>query len=260
MSHERRVSIPERAVGACSYLASEASLVIGQFRPRWGMVRVMPVDIHENLAAFLRRRAPDARYASFDYCFNYFQQARDAAETGQLADDERLTLSCLHLGFYLASWGMLRGSGVLYRRSVRALAPVVRAIASESATSWELDVPYFAGTDIGEVLALAQRIKAAYPVTASPILVSKTMLGVFGCVPAFDRFFRVGFCGAAFNRPTLSRINDFYAAHEQELAAVSIPTIDFMTGQDTTRRYPQAKIIDMIFFEEGYKRVGRERR
>lgn len=219
----------------------------------------MSVDIHENLAVFLRRRSPDARYASFDYCFNYFQQARDAAETAELANDERLVLSCLHLGFYLASWGMLRGAGGLHRRSVHALAPVVRAIASESATSWDLDVPYCTGADIEAVLALAQRIKAAYPVTASPILVSKTMLGVFGCVPAFDRFFRLGFCGGSFNHSTLARINEFYAGHERELSAVSIPTIEFLTGQDTTRRYPQAKIIDMIFFEEGYKRVGRKR-
>jgi hypothetical protein len=224
-----------------------------------GTVRMMPVDIHENLDAFLRRRAPDARYASFDYCFNYFQQARDSAETAQLAGDQRLALSCLHLGFYLASWGMLRGSGGLHRRSVHALAPVVRAIAGESATSWDLDVPYCTGTDIEAVLALAQRIKMAYPVTASPILVSKTMLGVFGCVPAFDRFFRLGFCGAAFNRGTLVKLNDFYAAHERDLSDISIPTIDFMTRQDTAHRYPRAKIIDMIFFEEGYKRVGRKR-
>jgi hypothetical protein len=220
---------------------------------------MMSVDIQGNLAAFLRRRSPEAGYASFDYCFNYFQQARDSAETGQLADKDRLELSCLHLGFYLASVGMLRGSSGLHRRSVRALVPVVRVIASESATSWELDVPYCTGTDIDAVLALAERIKAAYPATASSILVSKTMLGVFGCVPAFDRFFRLGFCGATFNRAVLTKINDFYTAHERELRVVSIPTIDFMTGHDTARCYPQAKIIDMIFFEEGYKRMGRQR-
>lgn len=155
---------------------------------------------------------------------------------------------------------MLRGSGGLYRRSVHALTPVVGVIASESAASWDLNVPYRTGTEVDAVLVLAQRIKATYSVTASPILVSKTMLGVFGCVPAFDRFFRLGFGGATFNQHTLARVNDFYAAHERELSSVSIPTIDFMTGKDTARRYPQAKIIDTIFFEEVYKRVGRKRR
>jgi hypothetical protein len=35
----------------------------------------MTVDVDANLAAFLRYRTPEARYASFDYCFNYFQEA-----------------------------------------------------------------------------------------------------------------------------------------------------------------------------------------
>jgi hypothetical protein len=30
-------------------------------------------------------------------------------------------------------------------------------------------------------------------VNASDTLVTKTMQGVFGCVPAFDRYFRIGF-------------------------------------------------------------------
>lgn len=54
-------------------------------------------------------RRPDARYASFDYCFNYFQSFREARNIAALASSANLQLSCLHLGFYLASWGMLRG-------------------------------------------------------------------------------------------------------------------------------------------------------
>ena len=48
------------------------------------MCAVAP-DIEGNLKAFLCRRSPAARYASFDYCFNYFQDARDAQETVGLA-------------------------------------------------------------------------------------------------------------------------------------------------------------------------------
>jgi hypothetical protein len=73
----------------------------------------MTVDIDANLAAFLQHRTPEARYASFDYCFNYFQEARESGDTAQLADGEHRMLSCLQLGFFLASWGMMRGSGDL---------------------------------------------------------------------------------------------------------------------------------------------------
>jgi hypothetical protein len=88
----------------------------------------MTVDINANLAAFLQDRTPEARYASFDYCFNYFQEARDSGNTAQLADDEHRMLSCFQLGFFLASWGMMRGSGDLYQRSVRDLLRRVRGL------------------------------------------------------------------------------------------------------------------------------------
>jgi hypothetical protein len=86
------------------------------------------------------------------------------------------------------------------------------------------------------------------------------MLGVFGCIPAFDRFFRLGFGRAVLDYATLTRISDFYLANENVLEGRQVCTFDFATGRDTTRRYPQAKIIDMIFFQEGYKRAGKMRR
>src|SRR6185437_15455954 len=76
----------------------------------------MTVDIDANLATFLADRTPDARYASFDYCFNYFQEARESGDTSHLADNDHRMLSCLQLGFFLASWGMMRASGDFYRR------------------------------------------------------------------------------------------------------------------------------------------------
>jgi hypothetical protein len=85
------------------------------------------------------------------------------------------------------------------------------------------------------------------------------MLGVFGCVPAFDRFFRIGFGGAKLDRGTLSEICDFYTTNKSALDDVHIPTFDFPTEQETSRSYTQAKIIDMVFFEEGLRRTGRVR-
>jgi hypothetical protein len=120
----------------------------------------MTVDIEANLKAFLGDRLPGARYASFDYCFNYFQDAHAAGESGRLADDDRLTLSCLQLGFYLASWGMMRRRTGLLRRSLRELVPVVQVIAAEPASTWDLHVDSYLGR-ADQVMALALRIHAA---------------------------------------------------------------------------------------------------
>ena len=126
----------------------------------------MTADIDGNLKAFLGGRAPGARYASFDYCFNHFQEAREAGESGRLADSDRVLMSCLQLGFYLASWGMMRGSGDLLQRSVRDLVPVVEQIAAEESSTWELDAHSL--TDhADEVLGLRARAIRPWPLTPS---------------------------------------------------------------------------------------------
>jgi hypothetical protein len=214
------------------------------------MPMTVDIDIDKNLKRFLESRTPGARYASFDYCFNHFQEAHEAGETAHLADEGHLLLSCLQLGFYLASWGMMRGSGDLLQRSVRELVPVIEAIATEPAATWKLDADSYADT-ADEVLALAQRIRKAFTVVASDILVTKTMLGVFGCIPALDRFFRSGFGCHTLCKAALTRIGQFYQDNQTKIDAQQIFTLDFTTGCDTARTYPKAKIIDMIFFQEG---------
>jgi hypothetical protein len=62
------------------------------------------------------------------------------------------------------------------------------------------------------------------------------------------------------DRATLTKVSDFYIASKSVLHAVPVRTLDFGTGQDTLRCYTRAKIIDMVFFQEGYKRTGRVRR
>ena len=77
------------------------------------------MDIGANIKCFMGDRTAEQRYASFDYCFNYFQSFRETGRTVGLAAPENMLLSCLHLGFYLASWGMFRGSSDLPSRSLK---------------------------------------------------------------------------------------------------------------------------------------------
>jgi hypothetical protein len=167
-----------------------------------------------------------------------------------LADDGTIVLSCLHLGFYLASWGMMRGSGELLQRSVRVLVPVVQAIAAEPEDSWRIDVSQ-KRTFSADALALCRRIKRAFPIRASDTLVTKTVLGVFGCVPAFDRYFRAGFGCSTLCTPALDRIAAFYASHAVPLDAIEVATLNVSSGLPTPRLYPRGKLIDMVFFQIG---------
>ena len=76
-------------------------------------------QILKNLESFNNDREQIERYASFDYCFNYFQEKYKNGEKEKIADSKNVQLSCLQLGFYLASWGMYRGSTFLLQKSVK---------------------------------------------------------------------------------------------------------------------------------------------
>jgi len=131
------------------------------------------MDFEGNLNAYLRAREPTARYASFDYCFNYFQLHREQGLLPELLQGDALQLSCLHLGFYLATWGMLRGSADLLRRSVQILVPVVEVIANSPREIWEMDANGYGDGRCPVVFDTAQRLAAALPGGASDILTSK---------------------------------------------------------------------------------------
>ncbi len=209
------------------------------------------VDIDGNVEAYLGARVDTARYCSFDYCFNYFRSFHDAGTADLLGDAEHLEVSCLQLGFYLASWGMFRGKAELLTHSVKRLAPVIDVISGAPRALWEIDADDY-GTDAKALLVeAARRFREALPGGQSQTLVTKTMLGVFGCVPAFDRFFRVGFGTSRFGPKALEGIERYYRENAESIDRYRVPTLDFATGRPTSRTYTAAKVIDMVFFIEG---------
>jgi len=195
-------------------------------------------------------RKPNARYASFDYCFNYFQSFREAGNVGAVAEPENIQLSCLHLGFYLASWGMLRGSAELLKKSARHLIPVVELIAGADAALWEIDAHCYTEPNIRQLLETGRIFRQAHP-GMSDILVTKIMLGVFGNVPAFDTNFKKGFEVTTFGPKALRKIGTFYEENRMVIDRYRTPTLDFVSGEPTSRKYTRAKVIDMAFFIEG---------
>lgn len=159
--------------------------------------------------------------------------------------------ACLELGFYLASWGMYRGGTELLKRSVAYLAPAVRVIATAPPEIWSCDANDYSTSSCSLILEVGEQVRAAFSKGATDTLVTKIMLGVFGCVPAFDTYFSKGFGVWTFNRSALGQIRHFYEQHAETIERHRVPTLDFATGRDTSRLYTRAKVIDMVFFTEG---------
>lgn len=211
--------------------------------------------IEANVNAYLGDRTPTARYTSFDYCFNYFQEHHELGDLAALTDGAGMQASCMQLGFYLASWGMMRGSAVLHKRSAKYLAPVVEVIADTPSELWHADADGYTPAVCDALVACSRKIRRALDDGASDILVTKIMLGVFGSVPAYDTQFKKGSGLSTFSRGSLLRIAEFYRQHADAIDRSRVSTLDFDTDAETSRPYTRAKVIDMIFFIEGMPRA-----
>jgi len=209
-------------------------------------------DIVGNVEKFKESSNPNDRYTSFDYCYNYFRRTEDLTK-----DMEK---SCLALGFYLASWGMFRGSSFLLQKSVKHFVPTVQFISSLEKSVWTIDVNNYNKENMHTIIEIYNQVKSnlIQDNNADLTLVTKVLLGVFGFVPAFDNYFcntfRVlseGECGfRRLNIKSLSFIQKFYEENKEEIDSLAnnTHTTDFLTGKKTSIKYPKAKIIDMYGF------------
>jgi hypothetical protein len=217
------------------------------------------VDIEQNLKLFDEGLDKDKRSASFDYCFNYFQSFREEGRIGKLAEPSHMEVSCLQLAFYLASWGMLRGSSFLLGKNVRFYQPLILGIATFDKRIWTIDADSYDDDNIGVLFACREMIVESLGRDHKPsdTLVTKIMLGVFGNVPAFDNFFRKGFVIRSFRRESLRVIKTFYEENKTIIDSKSKKycTLDYATGQPTRRNYTKAKIIDMVGNIEGFNKT-----
>ncbi len=199
-------------------------------------------------------RLPDERYASFDFCYNHFYSFYRQNKISDMASEKNLQASCLHLGFYLASWGMLRGSSFLLEKSIRHYSNLIKLISKLPPKVWKIDVDNYNEDNIHILLGVAKKIKESlsskekYP---SDTLITKIMLGVFGNAPALDQYVKKSFKVYALNKKTLNKIKIFYDNNKDIIDGYEINTLDFFTGQDTDIKYTKAKLIDMYGFIAG---------
>jgi len=199
------------------------------------------------------------RYRSWEHCYDYFHRLGPAA----VRDD--LDAASLQLGFYLASWGMYRGSSFLLQHAYTVHRSAVVAIADDRfAGLWEVDL----GSDASHielsslVMELAAALKEAYRPFAPQVgsaqptdtLLTKVLLGTVGCLPACDRYFingfkRDGFKYSYLNSTFVKRVIGFCHEHLDELR-LEQATIMQRSGQF----YPLMKLVDMYFWQRGVDR------
>lgn len=217
-------------------------------------------DIKETLEDFENLRKSNHRYSSFDYCYNYFLNTHNL--------NEDIEKSCLELAFYLASWGMFRGSSFLLQKSARHFQETIEYIDSIERKVWKIDVNNYNETNLETLIDIYNNLDKKLEIgkSRSITLVTKTMMGVFGITPAFDKYFcdtfkniSLGKCNFnSFNINSLNIIKEFYDNNKNIIDDYSkkTHTLDF-DGKKSNINYTKAKIIDMYAFEKGISKDKR---
>jgi len=217
------------------------------------------MDVKKSINQFLegngknKGRKSDERYASFDFCYNYFYSFYRRNKLNESADEKNLQMSCLQLGFYLASWGMMRGSSFLLEKSVKNYKNLIVAISKMNPKLWEIDVDKYDEDNIRLLLNCKQQIIEVLGKENKPsdTLITKIMLGVFANIPAYDQYFRKSLKLHSVNKKSLLKIKKFYNENKETFDSFKIHTFDFLTSQETDIIYPKAKLIDMYGFMDG---------
>ena len=206
------------------------------------------------------RANENGRSRSWEHCYRVFRDAR----TDPSPDYDYLSL---HLAFYLASWGMYRGSCFILQKDYKVHTSIVEEILKpEYDCLFGLACADLRNDDVWDQYTNLYKYIDGYfdPIRnevagrvvesqVSPVLITKILMGTLGCVPAYDRFFEEGarYLGLekkTYHEKSLLELADIYEAHNDRLeeARRGMRTDDLI--------YPQMKLLDMGFWQIGFER------
>lgn len=188
------------------------------------------------------------RFRSWEHCHKAFQK--------HLFDENYIDYLALHLAWYLASWGMLRNSflvnfdytihkDLLYKISNLKFKPLFYINTIDTNI---IDL-------IFEVVEIIINTYSKYSKSKlTDTFITKILLGIFGCTPAYDRYFKTGakvtnICNPTFNKHSLEQLWNYYI---DNIECFEKARIDLSTT--STIDITPMKLIDM-----GLWQIGKEK-
>jgi hypothetical protein len=187
----------------------------------------------------------NTRYRSWVHCYKAFHDNWDKAN-----NQETIDYLSLHLAFYLASWGMLRGSAGLLQRDYKVHESVVKKLTD---TKYERLFAVNQTRDTIELVMEADKeIEGVYDsgISMTNTLRTKILLGIFGCAPAYDRYFmsavrKYNICSSQWNKNSLLELWSYYEKYKRQFDEFRYKSI--IEGIT----YPPMKVIDMCMWQTG---------
>lgn len=221
----------------------------------------MKQQIREHISDFqgVYKDDPFHRFASWETCYSFFSELKWNSKL----DRSNTEIANLHLGFYLASWGMYRGSSFLLKKSSDIhRQPIEEILKPKYDSLWNADPSCLKQPKTMDLLfKLKSALKNIYlqqtrdTKTIRDALITKIMLGTLGCTPAYDRFFKKGCkkCSVRpysnFSKGSIDSLVDFYCKYSTTFESASIKI-----KKDRGITYPPMKLIDMFFWSVGARK------
>ena len=232
----------------------------------------------ESIRDFHKARTNDenGRYRSWEHCNNVFNEKHgeliEKRKMGSDLSDEDYDYLALHLSFYLASWGMYRGSSMLLYTDYKIHIPIVKELMREKYDNlWNItyeDLDNEKNNILNLIVKIkeelygnrAEIVKKIYNKKKGSItdtLATKILLGTLACIPAYDVYFTKAINKYKSGAGTLNTDSIVILAKFYEDNKDSLNNLLFEFEEDDVK-YPQMKLLDMGFFEYGNK-IGSEK-
>lgn len=203
------------------------------------------------------------RYLSWCHCYNAFKDNRGSR------DKKIVDYLALHLAFYLASWGMYRGSSFLLQKDYKVHIPIVEIILEEKYAPLlgitaeglmeddKLDLLEDVSAKIRQAYANEQPSFEGVTNNATDTLVTKILLGALGCVPAYDRYYvqavrQYGISVGGYDRRSVKDVAKYYLKYKDEFEKVRNELSAYGT------EYPVMKIMDMCLWQVAFENDSEE--
>lgn len=189
------------------------------------------------------------RLQSWEHCYYYFYTNKQNVDADYGA---------LMLFSYLASWGMLRNS-FLIEYDYKLHVGLVKCLIENCSVLWN-NFDKISWKDIENADNIIckyyepKKIRNSIGENISSILRTKILLGIFGCVPAYDRFFKNGI--NIYNKDSNNKIVQLFGENSYNKLVELYkkqPKMEFKMHNYSDLCYPPMKLIDMYFWQIGYE-------
>lgn len=215
------------------------------------------IDVLDNYFKDLYKR-PYHSNLSWENCYKFFYNNHKKI----LDDKESLEIAALQLAFYLASWGMYRGSAFIRNYNHTVFKDLIIELLTNCKNLWTYNVAWNDLDNANNIIKkycsdLKNKDKSKnsekYKNIPTQTLITKILMGIFGCVPAYDRFFITALkenqiC-QTYNEKSFYALRQWWKDQKYNKKH-QLKKSDLI--------YPPMKLVDVYFWSEG-KRLEKEK-